>query len=193
MAKLLTSTWEQVDTIAPKGFHDLTVWDDIIVSPGTIQGGTARPDKITLVGNIDAYGFNGASTTEEMSGEFEIPHDYKEGTDLRPHIHWCASNANAGNVKWQLEFTHAGVGEAFPAVTTTTVVDATTEVDRAHLIVEFDDLITGTGITIGETFGIRIFRDPTESEDTYGSDAIFLSLGFHYEIDGDGSRGVFTK
>ena len=175
-----------------KGFHEVAVWDDIILSPYTIQGGTARPDKITLVGNIDAYGFNGNSTTEEMSASFEMPHDYKEGTDLRPHIHWCPSDTDSGSVKWQLEITTAGVGVSFPSTTTVTAVDASGEVDRAHQVVEFD-VIDGTNIGIGNITGFRLFRNPTDGADTYESDAIFLSLGFHYEIDGDGSRQVFIK
>lgn len=189
---MTNASWEEVDTIAPRGYHDTTVWDDVILLPDTIQGGTARPDKITLVGNIDAYGFNGASITEEMSSSFEMPHTYKVGTDLRPHIHWCPSNTNSGSVKWQLEVTTAGVGVAFPSTTTVTATQASDETDRAHQVIEFD-VIDGTNINIGDITGFRLFRDPTDGADTYGSDAIFLSLGFHYEIDGDGSRQVFVK
>jgi len=175
-----------------RGFHDTAVWDDIILSPDTIQGGSARPDRITLVGNIDAYGFNGSSTTEEMSSSFEMPHTYKVGTDLRPHIHWCPSDTDSGSVKWQLEVTTAGVGDVFPGTTTVTAVDPSGEVDRAHQVIEFG-VIDGTNIDIGDITGFRLFRDPTDGADTYESDAIFLSLGFHYEIDGDGSRQVFIK
>jgi len=189
---MTNSTWSQVDTIAPRGYHDTTVWDDIIIMPDTIQGGAVRPDKITLIGNIDAYGFNGSATTEEMSAAFEIPHTYKVGSDLRPHIHWCPSSTAVGSVKWQLEITTAGVGDAFPSVTTVSAVQASDEVDRAHQVVEFD-VVDGTSINIGDITGFRLFRDPTDTEDTYGADAIFLSLGIHYEIDGDGSRQVFVK
>jgi len=175
-----------------KGFHSDTVWDDIILLPYTIQGGTARPDKKTLIGNIDVYGFNGASTTEEMSGSFEIPHSYFVGSDLRPHIHWCADNANAGDVKWQLEYSIFSVDNAPTTVVTLDAVDSTDDEDRVHKVVEFQ-VIDGTNINIGDIIGFRLFRDPTDAEDTYGSDALFLSLGYHFLKNGDGSRGVFTK
>ena len=187
-------TW-QTNTIGSdkdKGFHSDVAWDDIILSPDVIQGGATRPDRITLIGNIDAYAFNGSTTVEEMSSSFEMPHDYKVGTDLRPHIHWCPSDTNAGDVKWQLEITIAGKDIAFPTVTTISAIETSNQVDRAHQVVEFD-VIDGTNINIGDITGFRLFRDPTDAEDTYGSDAIFLSLGFHYEIDGDGSRQVFIK
>ncbi len=183
-----TTTGEDKD----KGFHSDIVWNDIVLPPDTIQGGVARPDKITLIGNIDAYGFNGVNTTEEMSGSFEVIHDYKEGTDLRPHIHWAPSNANAGSVKWQMEITVATVGQAYTSVSTISATQASNGVDREHQAVEFD-IIDGSTFTIGTVIHFRLFRDPTDGADTYGSDAILLSLGVHYEIDGDGSRNIFTK
>lgn len=187
------ATIDQVNESVGQGYHDIVVWDDIIISPATLSGGNTRPDRITLVSNIDAYGFNGDNTTEEMSGTTEIPHDYKEGTDLRPHIHWCPSDTSVGDVKWQLEIAVAGVGETFVLDAIDSVVVASDQVDRKHQVVEFDNVMDGTNFKIGDVIAIRLFRVPSDSEDTYGSDAIFLSLGFHYEIDGDGSRGIFTK
>lgn len=187
-------TWQTTTSGADKdkGFHSDIVWNDIVLPPDTIQGGNLRPDRVTLVGNIDAYGFDGVNAIEEMSGSFELLHDYKEGTDLRPHIHWCPSDANSGDVKWQMEICIVTINGTYTNVFTLSALDPSEGVDRQHQAKEFE-VINGSALTIGAVAHFRIFRDPTDIEDTYGSDAILLSLGVHYEIDGDGSRQTFTK
>ena len=175
-----------------RGEHETSSWDDIIIPPSGLARNVQAPDRVTFVGSIEAPAFNGASATEQLSGSFEIPHDYKEGTTLRPHIHWSPSNTDAGDVKWQLEYTIACANEAFSASATVSAVDTSNQVDRAHQVVEFGT-IDGTGLEIGCMIQFRLFRDPTDAEDTYGSDAFLLSIGVHYEQDSDGSRSAFTK
>lgn len=166
-------------------------WDDIVIPPGALGGGASSPDLITLVSNISAYAFDGGGTLEQLYGSFEIPHDYKEGTDLRPHIHWTPTTAGAGNVVWNLEYSLAARSGTFGASTTVTATDAAAGA-LIHNAEEFTS-ISGSGITIGTVIMFRLYRDPTNVADTYGADAVLLSLGVHYEVDATGSTNIFTK
>lgn len=189
----VTATGQQVRDSVGQGFHDEVVWDDIILNPESLGTGASAPDLTTFVGNTRAYAFNGATTLEQLYGSFEIPHGYKEGTDLRPHIHWSPTTAGTGNVKWQMEYVMAKVDQTFTTSTTTiTAIDSTNAISNQHLAVEFG-MMSGIDVKIGEVCRFRLFRDPTDVLDTYGADAALMSLGIHYEIDGDGSRTTFVK
>ena len=181
----------KINTSILRGEHETSSWDDIIIPPSGLARNNLAPDRVVFVGSIEAPAFSGTST-EQLSGSFEIPHDYNEGTDLRPHIHWSPSNTNAGDVKWQLEYTLACVGDAFPASTTVVAIDTSNQINRSHNVVEFG-IIDGTNVQIGCMIQFRLFRDGGDAEDTYGSDAFLLSIGVHYEQNSDGSRDVFTK
>lgn len=74
-------------------------WDDIIIPGVALTGGASAPDLVTFQGSIQLWTFDGVNTTEEVMGIFELPHKYKESTDLRPHIHFAPINGNGGNVK----------------------------------------------------------------------------------------------
>ena len=175
-----------------KGFHEGLVWDDIIIPPSGLAAVQNIPGRITIKGGLQGYGFDGGSTTEELNGSFELSHGYKEGTDLRPHIHWLPINTNAGSVKWQLEYTIANVDTTMPNTVTVSGLSASAGVAFRQQAVE-TGAISGTGLKIGAQCHFRLFRNPTDPQDTYASDAILSSFGVHYQIDGDGSRNVFVK
>ena len=84
---------------------DATCWDDIALGSGALGAGASAPDLININNSgIYLYGFAGAATIEQLYGSFEVPHNYKEGTDLIPHIHWLTTTTNTGNVKWQVDY-----------------------------------------------------------------------------------------
>ena len=187
----INQTTEKTNYSVLRGEHDTSSWDDIIIPPSGLSRNNLAPDRVTFIGSVEAPAFSG-STLEQLSGSFEIPHDYKEGSTLRPHIHWAPSTTGIGNVEWQLEYTVACVGDVFPSSVTVVAVDAANGIDREHNAVEFGT-IDGTGLEIGCMIQFRLFRDGGVGLDTYGSDAFLLSIGVHYEQDSDGSRNTFTK
>lgn len=166
-------------------------WRDEILPATALGAGASAPDLVTLTGNILAYAFDGGSTAEQLYGSFELNHEYKEGTDIFPHIHWAPVNANAGNVKWNLEYSVASKDSAFAVATTISCTDANLGANTHH-VVEFS-AISGTGRKVGDVIAFRLYRDPADASDTYASDAILLSLGIHYQVDSTGSVNKFTK
>jgi hypothetical protein len=122
----------------------------------------------------------------------EILHNYREGSDIIPHVHWCATTTGAGNVVWQLEYAWINGGGTITTSTTVTVTVATTTVVGQEVRTSFG-AISGTGKTMGGRFVFRLFRDPAHASDTYGADAATMDFGIHYEIDTVGSRTVTGK
>lgn len=168
-------------------------WNDIIITASLLGSGASAPSYVTLAGNLRALAFNGANTTEQLYGQVEIPHDYKEGTVLKPHIHWSPTTTAAGNVKWQMEFLGANKGQIYGSVTTTvSAVGTAGGIVGEHLIASFPD-ITGTDMDISRVTYFRIFRVPTDAQDTYNDNAIVHSVGIHYQCDSPGSKGIFAK
>ena len=146
-ARLVTAEGK-VGVIEGGAFIGTARWNDVVLGGTALVGGASAPDLETFQTGIKLYTFDGASTAEEVNGIFEMPHDYKEGTDIRPHIHWAPINANAGNVKWQMEYTIAANTVAFPANATISSTAAASGALKHHAN-EFN-VISGTGRKIGD-------------------------------------------
>jgi hypothetical protein len=167
-----------------------SMWNDIIIPGVSLGKGASVPDLVTQTGNILLYGFDGAATLEQLYGTFEMQHDYKEGTDIRPHIHWTASDTSTGYVLWQLEYSYANTSAGFTTATTITASGYASGTANSHLKNEFT-VIPGSGIEVGDIITFRLYRDPTATADTYTSDALLLNIGIHYEVSSLGSINIF--
>ena len=169
-----------------------SVWNDINVGGTSLrQGASNQPSLVDFDTTTILVQSFSATQTNELHGSFEIIHDYKEGTDLHPHLHWYATTTGAGDVRWGLEYS---VENATGTVVTGTIYTNCTAPGVAWQgnICSFPN-ITGTGIDIGSQFHFRLFRDGTDAADTYASGAAIATVGVHYEIDTIGSRQIATK
>ena len=168
-------------------------WIDFNLGVGALSRGAAAPDLINLsASSIETLGFDGVNTLEQVSTVIEMNHNWAEGSIVKAHVHWYPVNANAGNVKWQLEYAVVGFGGSVPVSTTIDVTQAAGGVAWAARFASFTD-IDLAGFTIGTQFHLRLFRDPNDGDDTYGSDAALATFGLHVLVDSFGSREVATK
>ena len=156
--------------------------------------GAAAPDLINLdATDIQVSAFDGAATLEESNGHRELQHDYEEGTDIVPHVHWMPVNANAGNVEWFFEY-YIKSGAVILATGTLDAVQAAPGVAWEEQRMDFS-AIDGSSFTIGAQVSIRFYRDPNggSGNDTYGSDAAVTTFGYHYRVNTTGSRTIDAK
>jgi hypothetical protein len=166
-----------------------TVWNDINIPISALTLGAAAPDSIGILGagGIKSMGFDGNATVESVHGSTEIIHGYAEGTDIYPHIHWMPTTANAGNVKWQLEYSWQNIDGVFADPTTTFSISTSAGTAWTSQL-DFFPAVDGTGKDHGSAFVFRLFRDPTDGADTYNNDdAAAIQVGIHYEVDALGS------
>lgn len=174
-----------------------TVFDDLRTPLTAIRitgpGGTTPPDEVLYKGSV-VLAFGGAGTDDEKAFfVVQIPHTYKEGSNITPHIHWTPEDNGAGNVRWVLTYSWANVGSAFPAESTDTQVFACDTVTDKHQVDGFT-AISGTGKTISSMLLCSIQREDSDASDTYDSkDAYLLEIDFHFEKDTVGSRQILTK
>jgi hypothetical protein len=182
-----------------------TVWDDLMVYPdATTRGSSQDPDWAQFKNNGSSsqgaflWWFD-SSLEEEVYFTVQIPHSYKVGTDILPHVHWTTSTGtpSASNVIWGLEYTVIAIGGSFP---NTQIIYATNVISEIgtptgtgqHLISGFPT-ISGTNFDISTVLVCRLFRAAGQSGDTFGNDTGLLGLDFHYEQNTMGSRTPWTK
>jgi hypothetical protein len=164
--------------------------------------GTETTDFLWTLGAIGATGYPGVYTwhfapdqSNEMHFSLQLPHTYKEGTNIFPHVHWCKTTSNEGNVKWGIEYTIKNYNDVFGG---TSILEATTisvgddNTPYEHLITNLGE-ITGTGLKISAMLMGRVYRLGTDTEDTYPDDAALLEIDIHYQLDAAGSTQIYTK
>lgn len=132
-----------------------------------------------------------AVAIEQLFFIAQLPHYYKQGTNIRPHIHWSPSDAAAGNVVWGLEYSVQNPANApFGLTTAIGVIQAAAGVAFQHQRASFPE-INGSGFRISALIIGRIFRNTVGN--TYGSAAFAHDLDFHFQIDNIGSNNEISK
>jgi len=140
-------------------------------------------------------------TEEEVFFSCQMPHNWKEGTDIHPHVHWTPKTdgtTSASRVCWGLEYTWSNITGSFGNTSISyanlPISYTGSPIADAHYLTELPD-ISGAGKTFSSMLICRLFRDATSSgsSDSYGYDAGLLEFDFHYEIDSFGSQDEFVK
>jgi len=173
-----------------------TVWDDLRVPMQNtlINPANSEPNFEEWIDGIYAYHFD-PGNDDDWSLHFavQLPHSYKVGTNLRPHLHWAPKTDNTGNVVWEIEYVAAPRNGTFPAsASNSTITVAADGVVNKHQIAEFDE-ISGTGFGISTMLLCRLTRLGDDGADTFTGDAVVLEFDLHFEIDGFGSDDEHVK
>jgi len=172
---------------------DATVWEDLRV-PGTSMHKSANdPDWVSVNDAMTFYalGFD-SSSEEQIFFTIQLPHSYKEGSDIYPHIHWVPFSDSSGSVMWQLEYCWENISGTYDSATTISALGPTNEIEHQHIITSLPS-IDGTGKTISSILMCRLFRDGGETDDTYPHDGCLLEFDIHFEKDTLGSRQELVK
>ncbi len=169
-------------------------WEDLRVPVNAVKlGPTFPPGWITFNGgDLLVLGFDDARD-ENIYFTVQLPHAYRQGTDLLCHIHWSPITTNGGDVFWEIEYQWANVGATFPASTVVGLVDAADGTAWKHQIHGITT-ITGAGKAISSMLVCRLSRQAgTEATDTHSGDAALLEIDFHFQVDAPGSRKETVK
>lgn len=173
------------------------VWDDFR-SPSTginPPGAASDPDLDT----DDGCFLFSATATEIIAVIAQMPHSWKEGTTIYPHVHWSKTTSASGNVLWRCEYQKANLGSAFSGSwtalddalsTTPETPDGNTA--NEHLKSFFGPL-SMAGNNISTIVKFKISRIGGNVSDTYGADAKMLEFDFHYQLDTPGSQSQSEK
>lgn len=167
------------------------VWDDLRFPASAVNppGSTADPDLDTSTG---LYRFDAAGT-ELVCFQVQMPHAWKEGTSIIPHVHWLQTHS--GNAYWRLEYRIVAPNGAWPSAWT--VLNAWTPVftyqdGTLHQITSLGS-IDMTGRPISTMLVCKLSRVGSVAEDTHVGDVSLLEVDFHYQLDSRGSSAEFRK
>lgn len=182
-----TTSWIEVS------YNQASKHDDLRVPiTSTEKDGVDQPGMKKFIDNgsgstgVYSYYFD-PDKTEELFFVVQMPHSWKEGTDISPHVHWSAeTDVGSDKVTWGLEYTWSNIGSTFSNTTIITNSDPDPTVGTVtayeHAMTDIGTIV-GTGQTVSSLLICRVFRDGSNSADTYPNDAVLFEIDFHYEID----------
>lgn len=171
-------------------------WDDLRSPAAAINppGQASDPDFDTTNGGW----LFAAAGTELLFLQVQLPHSWRQGTVIVPHVHWQKTTSASGNVLWQFDYKWSPRGAVMDADFTTLQVSSTVagtpdnDTANEHLISSFGD-VSGSGKEISDMLVCKLSRIGGDAADTYGADARLLEFDIHYQSDYRGSAGQFTK
>jgi hypothetical protein len=160
-----------------------TQWDDLRFPVNVLRvpaagGPTWRTYKVSF----QVLGFAAASN-EVVYATAQLPHNWKEGTDLYAHCHWLAPTNEASKVvRWGMAYHWANIGGTFGAASSNIYVNADTNNDADEHKLDGFAAISGSGKTFSSILNIILFRDGADAADTYTAEAYLLEFDIHYEV-----------
>jgi hypothetical protein len=164
-------------------------WADV-VSELFIRDSAFSPIGTGWKGGLYLWGFP-ANEMREAFSNFHVPHVWKPGTMIYPHMHFSTASNSSGVVRWVFEYTwarrHDSTGQlTFPS-TTTKYVDFTIPANSAdtHFVAEVAQGggIVGTDLEVDAMIVMRIYRDGTHDNDTFPDTVLGITADLHIEVD----------
>lgn len=161
-----------------------TVWDDLMFPVQNLKtvGTTAKPDYDVIGQTLDFP----EDTTEAIGFVVQMPHSWKEGSTIYPHVHWL--RAAADSVDWRFRYKWFNIGAALPGTWTEKILSHNTQTWTTGTIQELSRSVNGVGLsgagkTISSILVVKFYR----RSDNYTGDAKLLQIDIHYEQDALGS------
>jgi hypothetical protein len=162
-------------------------WDDLrFPFTQTKQGSNLKPDfDYTNIGLL----FPQNDATEIVYIIAQLPHDWKIGSSLSPHIHWVQSGATSPT--WKMSYRWYSNGGTIPSFTTVTAGACSFPYTSGSIaqICGFGS-ISGSSITgVSSIFEAKIYRE----DNVVSGDVLAKEFDIHYVKDSLGSYKEYVK
>ena len=164
-----------------------TAWEDLVVPLTTAkQGANNKPvfDE-TNVG----YLFPASDTTAIMFMIVQLPHSWKEGSNIHPHVH-CRQSAS-GSPVFKMNYTWTNIGDTISASAIYTMSNRTQTYTSGslHQLINYLPGLDGTGKKISSILLIKLYRDDA----AYTGDLLTYQFDIHFQRDSLGSDTELVK
>lgn len=171
-------------------------WDDLRVPVNAVKVAATKVPTLTTYKGGHVYAFADQAVEgneEQVTFVCQIPHGYKQGSSIYPHVHWVGQDNTEGNVRWKLTYSWANITEAFAAEADIYVDAANSTTTDTHNMASFS-AISGVGKTISSMLICSLTRNSSHDNDTFtGKSAYLLEFDFHIEMDSVGSNTESKK
>jgi len=89
-----------------------TTWDDlqVILNPATAVYAPTYADY--KAGRVIVFS-DEPTNEDKIHFVAQLPHRYKIGSNIEPHVHWVGEDNTAGTIAWKIEYTTAAPSQAF--------------------------------------------------------------------------------
>jgi hypothetical protein len=170
-----------------------TFWEDANLGVITLGDGVNAPTKIDWNSTgVEVNCFAGSVKNDYVSGCIEMPHSWKEQTNIYPHLHWAKTDANNGYVVWNVSYFISNQISNRILQGRLNVSSITPATAWNETYIEFNE-ISMTNFKLGTQVCFRLERLQDFVNDSYSGFACPTTIGIHYEIDSVGSREEFVK
>lgn len=186
-----------------EGFLRIEYRDEYVASAWMTPQGAAAPDEVDVtIGGISYrfMSFDGVNIEERKSNSFEINHDVatdglnKGIVEVEQHIHCMPSNNNAGVAKFFVDYCYLpAFGTPIVQTPLSLLINIEANSLHKHLLAGVTIPKPTSGFNIGDVIFFNIRRTPTDEQDTYASDILFIKTALHVPVNSRGSRQIYTK
>lgn len=171
-----------------------TVWTDVTVP---LTGTTAPATNPAVLTNVDGsgifvYGFQNGATANNLQFTIQLPHGYKAGTNIKPHLHLAPIDNAGGNANIGVTYKISNDGSAMEATVTDYQVVVLPSTTLAQDVLVFDD-IAGTNLIESSIIIGTLTRTPGAGDDNYANTVLALSFDVHYEVEKLGSDAEYPS
>jgi len=164
---------------------DATVWEDLRF-PAT----QLRVNPVTNVPDFDyanlGFLFPQNDDSEIIYAIAQMPHAWKQGSAIKPHIHFIQESASEPVFK--IEYRMEPDASFTPSTSNGFAVSYPGGSAVIHQIATFPE-IDMSGYPISSVIDFKIYRD----DNVVTGDVLFKEFDIHYQIDTVGSRSEYTK
>ena len=133
--------------------------------------------------HFEALKFKAVSARNTIA-TVRIPDDYQDGQAIVLWLYWTRGAAGAGDVLWKLDHREVTPDTA-DVISTVTITESggASAVPAVNGVKSQSIAVTAAGILKGDIMSVRIYRDPTDPLDTFGSDAYLVAADLEYVSD----------
>jgi hypothetical protein len=162
-----------------------TTYDDLRAPATTINLPGQPPDPTQ---DTDGSLLFSSTIENDIAVIMQLPHSWKVGSKISPHVHWCKTTNAVGSVVWQMRYRIVRNGGSTSSWTdwVTATVSAAGSAETDNRIHGFGDIsLDGAGLSDILSFQVR--RLPADANDNYDASARLWEFDIHYEKDSLGS------
>lgn len=169
-----------------------TVWDDVFISTTSLGSGINAPTLTSYnLTNIKIYCFAGSVHNDDASSCSEMPHNWKEGSDIEIHQHNVQDGTSTNPIVWNITYYIQQMDGS--RYMNGTLGNISTSKGKWNLTyVDYPD-ISMTNFKLGTQICIQFTRTQDHPTDTNPDNSCPLTVGIHYQIDSLGSDTEYTK
>ena len=175
-------------------------WDDFVVSASAVRLDSAATRYSFDTTNLGIqFDSDSRYPEEQISIIYQLPHEWKIGSDIRFHFHWIQSQSAIPN--WLLDYRWFDNNEAEPSFTRLSGTTETFSYTSGSILqISHFGLQSSSGITgVSSNFEIKFWRDTANTSTEFsGADPVATDVrvkffDIHLQQDSPGSDNEFSK